>query len=321
MSATPDDEAIQAPPQPPSPLPDEPFFAPTIVDGIDPLPPPKSPDPVSDLFTTLSTRMSDAVRAVRLPAPRLPPLPAIMLFGDSLTEQGSAILEEGGPGWVALLNETYAGKLDLFPRGFSGYNTRCALRILPRVVSALPATAPLRAALIFFGANDACVDGQGQCVPLKEYKQNLRKLVTFVRGIRRNNPVLPILVSPPPVQQDQDTQMPARLTARTSEYAAACVGLAKEMGCPFVDLHSEIMLRIRAEGGELVDEQSALDKYLCDGLHLSSAGNAVVHEAFLDVLCREVPDLAPEKVTRPFPLWTELDFNDLDQSLGHSPLV
>ena len=319
MSAAAEDEVVQAPPQPPSPLPDEPFFAPAIVDSIDPLPPPK--DPVSDLFSTLSTRMSDAVRSVRLPSSRLSPLPSLLLFGDSLTELGAFSAGPAGPGWVALLRDSYAGAADVFARGFSGYNSRAALHILPRVVSALPATAPLRAALIFFGANDACVDGRPQCVPLDDFVANLRTLVAFVRAIRRTNPVVPVLVAPPPVQQHLDGPEPARLAARTREYANACVKLAKELECPVVDVHAEILKRVREEGGELVDEQSALGKYLCDGLHLSKEGNAVVHEAIVDTLCRELPEISPEKLSRPFPPWGELDFEDLTQSLGHSSLV
>lgn len=332
MSATAEDEVVRAPPQPRSPLPDEPFFAPAVVDGIDrddimPLPPPAK-DPVSDLFTSLSSRMSDAVRSVHRSLPTTSStaaaLPALLLFGDSLTERGSAITDDGGPGWISLLAEMYAGKADLLVRGFSGYNSRWGLHVFPRIVASLPGgIGNVKVALIFFGANDACVEEQGQCVPLKEYVANLRKLANYVRALRRSDPVIPVLVAPPPVQEDREGPMPARLAARTQEYAAACVTLGKELACPVVDVHDEVMRRVRSECEEEEEEawQKALGKYLCDGLHFTAEGNAVVAEAVLETCKRELPNIAPDALQRPFPQWIDIDHENPRESLGTSNLV
>lgn len=325
MSATAEDEPIHAPPQPPSPLPDEPFFAPVIVDGIDPDQPsttlPAANEKLTDLFTSFSARMTDAVRSVRLPVARMPSPPAIIFFGDSITERASAVRAEGAPGWVSLLAEDFAGKADLFPKGFSGYNTRWALYIFPRVVDALPSTANIRLVLIFFGANDACIEPEPQYVPLEQYVQNLRTLVSHVRSIRRANPVVPMLVAPPPVQEDHDDSNPNRLAARTAKYAAACVALAKEVGCPYVDMHTEMLDKVRADGVALGDEQTGLHKYLCDGLHLSAEGNKLVYDAIVKTIRTQLPDIAPENLKRPFPEWREVDPDKPADALGYSPLV
>lgn len=331
MSASAEDEVVHAPPQPPSPLPDEPFFAPAVVDGIDtddisPLPPPAK-DAVSDLFTSLSARMSDAVRSVHRSLPtisRTAALPALLLFGDSLTEQGYSVTDEGAPGWVSLLAERYAGKADVFARGFSGYNTSWALHIFPRIVAGLPGgIGNVKVALIFFGANDACVEEQGQCVPLKEYIANLRKLAIYIRTLRRLDPVVPVLVAPPPVQQDKDGPVPARLAARTEMYAAACVQLGKELECPVVDVHGEVMKRVRGECEEEDEDvwQKALGKYLCDGLHLTAEGNVIVAEAVMETFKRELPKIAPDALQRPFPEWREIDLENPAECLGTSNLV
>lgn len=78
-------------------------------------------------------------------------------------------------------------KVDVVLRGYSGYNTRWALKVLDRVfppeMAAGEGDAPL-AVTVFFGANDACLPDRCsafQHVPLHEYKQNLHCLVTAIK--------------------------------------------------------------------------------------------------------------------------------------------
>lgn len=322
---------MPAPPQPRSPLPDEPFFAPAIVDGIDGdiLQPPAQPqksEHISDVFSSLSARMSEAVRVSRsavtsvLPVGK-PTIPAVLFFGDSITEYSVKIAEEEGPGWSVRLQELYAGKVDLFVRGFSGYNTRWGCHILPQVIEQCSGKGALKVVVIFFGANDAVIDSEGQHVPLKEYSSNLRKMVEFIHRYRRVNPIQTILVSPPPVQQSRDGDVPKRLTARTQEYAAACVSLAGEMECPVLDLHGEMIGRLQAELETEEEVQKGLGRYLCDGLHLNSEGNYIVAELMADVFRRDFPALSPDVVKRPFPPHTDIDINNPAASLGENVLV
>lgn len=74
-------------------------------------------------------------------------------------------------------------------RGYSGYNTRWALKVIERVFpesnehGGAGAGDPL-AVTVFFGANDACLPdryGAFQHVPLNEYKQNLVSIVSFFK--------------------------------------------------------------------------------------------------------------------------------------------
>lgn len=74
-------------------------------------------------------------------------------------------------------------------RGYSGYNTRWALKVLDRVFPASQGrdggtdTAPV-ALTVFFGANDACLPDRCsgfQHVPLREFEQNLRSIVSFFK--------------------------------------------------------------------------------------------------------------------------------------------
>lgn len=70
-------------------------------------------------------------------------------------------------------------------RGYSGYNTRWALKVLERAFPGRDdgGEAPI-AVTVFFGANDACLPDRCsafQHVPLDEYKQNLRSIVSFLK--------------------------------------------------------------------------------------------------------------------------------------------
>lgn len=331
MSASAEEEVVPAPPQPRSPLPDEPFFAPAIVDGIDgdliqpPVPSAKS-DNISDMFSSLSARMSEAMRVSRSAVTSVLPvnkstIPAVLFFGDSITEYSVKAAGEEGPGWGVWLREIYTGKVDLFIRGFSGYNTRWACHILPQVLEQCSGKGAVRVVVIFFGSNDAVIDSEGQHVPLKEYVSNLRRMVDFIRRYRRVNPIKTVLVSPPPLQQDGEKSKAKRLSARTQEYATACVTVAKEMGCPVVDLHAEMIGRLQAELETEEEVQKGLDKYLCDGLHLNAEGNRVVAELMLDMFRKDFPSLSPDVVKRPFPPYKDIDLNNPAVSLGDNVLL
>ncbi|CAI0445032.1 unnamed protein product [Linum tenue] len=89
--------------------------------------------------------------------------PKIYLFGDSITEMS---FEEAG--WGASLTNHFARTADVVLRGYSGYNTRWALKVAERV---FPAAGEAVAVTVFFGANDACLPDRCsafQHVPLEE---------------------------------------------------------------------------------------------------------------------------------------------------------
>lgn len=333
MSAAAEDDVVQAPPQPPSPLPDEPFFAPAIVDGIDGdeaenlsrLTPTK--DTMTELFTSISARMSEAVRVSRSAVGSVVPnlakgssIPSALFFGDSITEAAPLVDDEYGPGWVARLQGEYAGRADFFTRGYSGYNTRWALHILPRIIHGLPGIAGLKVVTIFFGANDAVVEGGVQHVPIEEYVTNLKKLANFVSAVRRVDPIIPVLITPPPVQQDREED-PTRYADRTEAYARACVSVAKELGCPFVDLHTAMNDQLRQDGVATEDMQAGLDKYLYDGLHLNSEGNKFVSEMIIATFKKDVHCLQPDTLQTLYPNWRTIDPMKLAEALGTSALV
>ena len=108
--------------------------------------------------------------------------PEIVLLGDSITQFS---FDAGG--WGARLQNQYQRHADVMQRGFSGYNTRWALPLLPLLFPAARVAPAL--VVVFFGANDAAraapLRGRGdeasrQHVPLEDYRANLRRIIEAV---------------------------------------------------------------------------------------------------------------------------------------------
>lgn len=79
--------------------------------------------------------------------------------------------------------------MDVVLRGYSGYNTRWALKVIEKVFPAAEGdnstkTEDPLAVTVFFGANDACLPDRCsalQHVPLEEYKRNLYSILSFLK--------------------------------------------------------------------------------------------------------------------------------------------
>ncbi|KAJ8447970.1 hypothetical protein Cgig2_028846 [Carnegiea gigantea] len=171
--------------------------------------------------------------------------PKIYLFGDSITEESYS---DGG--WGASLTNHFSRTADIVLRGYSGYNTRWALRVLDEVFPpAVDAAAPVAVA-VFFGANDACLPDRYasfQHVPLDEYKRNLHSIFSSLK--KRWPSAVIVFITPPPVDEAARLQHPycenpSGLPERTNEvagaYAKACVYVAKDCGTPVVDIWTKM---------------------------------------------------------------------------------
>ncbi|CAG7907292.1 unnamed protein product [Brassica rapa] len=240
--------------------------------------------------------------------------PKVVLFGDSITEESF-----GDGGWGASLADLLRRKADMVLRGYSGYNTRWALKVMERVFPAAgDGGAYPSAVTVFFGANDACLPARCsgfQHVPLLEYKQNLRLIVSFLKN-RWPRTVI-ILITPPPIDEEARLRYPyientIGLPERTNEaagtYAKACVAVANECQIPAIDLWSKMQ--------QIPNWQT---ECLWDGLHLSRVGNKVVFEEVTNTLKGE--GIGAEDLVVDLPLIEDVDpkkpltaFDDQDQN-------
>lgn len=231
--------------------------------------------------------------------------PKIYLFGDSITEQS---FENGG--WGASLANHFARRVDVVLRGYSGYNTRWALKVVDKVFPAenggAAAEEPV-AVTMFFGANDASLVDRCsgfQHVPIDEYKRNLDSMLSFLKGRWPETTI--ILITPPPIDEaarllspytENKQGLPERTNEAAGDYAKACLAVAAEHGVPSVDIWTKMQ--------QVPGWQKAC---LSDGLHLTEGGNMIVFEEVTRRL--EEAGISLESLAVDLPLFSEIDPND-----------
>lgn len=255
--------------------------------------------------------------------------PSILLFGDSLTQQSFGKLDEGIRfGWASLLASTYTRRADVLSRGFSGYNTRHALDILPTSIYPIldqhretNNQPPLLFCSVFLGANDAALPGMRQYVPLEEYTSNIKKIVTQISERYSNGgseedtsskKELPIiLMTPPPVHntkwkafcQTTDRNEHERSNQNTRMYGTSVISIGKELNIPVLDTFE--LLKGHKEEKEYED-------FVTDGLHLTEQGQTIIYDGLMKLLEETYPHLVPDTINPELGLkleekeWTEL---------------
>ncbi|XP_054034768.1 isoamyl acetate-hydrolyzing esterase 1 homolog [Dryobates pubescens] len=227
--------------------------------------------------------------------------PRVVLFGDSITEYS---FQEGG--WGTLLAQRLVRRCDVLNRGFSGYNSRWAKLLLPRLIPAGAGAEAVAAVTLFFGANDSALEelNPKQHVPLEEYAANLKSMVQYLSSVGITQDRV-LLITPPPLQEAAWEQACLakgerlnRSNASAGQYAQACVQAARACGTDVLDLWT------------LMQKDQDFSSYLSDGLHLSAEGNSFVAAqlwAHLGERLSALPSLLP--------YWRDVDHRDPEASL------
>ncbi|KAJ0062645.1 hypothetical protein NL108_004264 [Boleophthalmus pectinirostris] len=199
-------------------------------------------------------------------------------------------------------------KCDVVNRGLSGYNSRWAKILLPRLVGAQDSTdSPIVAVTVFFGANDAALKDKNrqQHVPLQEYSENLKEIIKILASVGVSADKV-IFITPPPIHEpawEKECIIKGcdlnRANSVTGQYAQACVEAAGQCGVDVLD----VWTLMQKDGQDFTE-------YLCDGLHLSQKGNQFLSEQLWRLLQRRVEDL-------PFilPYWADVDTGSPETSL------
>ncbi|KAF2008678.1 SGNH hydrolase [Aaosphaeria arxii CBS 175.79] len=255
------------------------------------------------------------------------------LFGDSITQD--SFNQQRGFGFSAALQHAYMRKLDIVNRGFSGYNTDQALKVLPYVLPT-PEQARIRFLVVFFGANDASLPqaANNQHVPLDRYKQNLEAIITHPLVKAHNARI--ILVAPPPINehlqwvtdQSKGAKSLSRVAAATKSYADAAVEVGAKLGVPVLNIWKAFMTKAKwteetwkvgdiLPGSRDIPQNDVLAELLHDGLHFAPSGYDIMFNEAMDLIAREWPDQVPEKLPNVFPLWNEpADWNAFDAAIA-----
>ncbi|XP_036191283.1 isoamyl acetate-hydrolyzing esterase 1 homolog isoform X2 [Myotis myotis] len=147
-------------------------------------------------------------------------------------------------GWGASLADKLVRKCDVLNRGFSGYNTRWAKIILPRLLRKGSVLDSPVAITIFFGANDSALKDENpkQHIPLEEYVANLRSMVQYLRSVDVPEGRIVLITPPPLCEAAWEKECLAqgcklnRLNVVVGEYASACLQVARDCGTDVLDL-------------------------------------------------------------------------------------
>ena len=175
-------------------------------------------------------------------------------FGDSIT---LGVNDAASGGWVARLAAEAAQKgLPVPPATFYNLGARkhSSRQILDRWEAEYQARAleGTQAHFLFcFGTVDMVAPSGRPLVPVGESAANARDILLKARELGKT-----VLVSPPPVKDDEHAQ---RLEALCTAYSAIC----SSIGVPFIDVFHPLK-----EAGYVDD--------LADGIHPGAAGNAML---------------------------------------------
>lgn len=226
--------------------------------------------------------------------------PKFLLFGDSIIQFAYNSKVEGDEveqfALGAALCNAYTRKMDIVQRGFSGYNSRWGLMLLPKI---LEAEQNIALSTIFFGSNDACLAGN-QRVPLDEYVSNTKKMISMLKAKK----IKPILIGPGLIDRekfeapraDQVKQGCIRTNENFEAYSNALDKIAQEEKIPLVNLNTAF----RREGGDNWRD------LLRDGLHLSGKGYEIFYNELLKSIEEFYPELAPENIAMKLTPWREV---------------
>lgn len=230
--------------------------------------------------------------------------PQFLLFGDSITQGGSHVLQSS-------LSDWYQRRLDVINRGFSGYTAPAAYETLRQffpLVPPTPVSPRVQLMTVFFGANDACVAGTPQHVPLDEYRQNLKNIIEYP-SLRLHDTKI-ILIVPAPIDEWQLGNQD-RTAVVTAQYADACRQLGQELGLPILDLWTIFMSKAGwtpGQSGPLIGSKAApqnpvLDSLLSDGLHFTGPGYQLVVDELIQLIQTQLPEYTPDNLPQIFPDW------------------
>ncbi|RVE57267.1 hypothetical protein OJAV_G00214550 [Oryzias javanicus] len=229
--------------------------------------------------------------------------PKVTLFGDSITQ-----FSFQANGWGAEIANKLARKCDVVNRGLSGYNSRWARIVLPRLISSQSsADDNIAAVTVFFGANDCALEDKNpqQHVPVSEYLENLKAISRHLSSVGVSSDKV-IFITPPPLHEaawEKECILKGcplnRLNSTAGQYAQACVLAAAQCGSDVLDLWT----LMQKDGQDF-------SVYLSDGLHLSDKGNQFVAQHLWDLLESRVVHLPVI-----LPYWGDIDASSPETSL------
>ncbi|KAI5300618.1 hypothetical protein KEM56_002321 [Ascosphaera pollenicola] len=229
-----------------------------------------------------------------------------VLLGDSITEYSTD--QSSGFSLLSALQLDYIRRYDVVMRGYSGYTSEQGLWAFERF---FPSAEKVKVNLmtIWYGANDACLPGNFQHVPLENYKASLKQIIQHPS--KANQKTKFVLLTPPPINEHQLEPDSARTTWHTRKYAEACKEVGAELNVPVVDVWTLFMHYAGwkegqpLEGSKDVPANPKLAALFTDGLHLTAQAYKLVYAELKKTIKERYPEEAAENMPAKFAPWTE----------------
>ncbi|QPG74476.1 hypothetical protein FOA43_001806 [Brettanomyces nanus] len=236
------------------------------------------------------------------------------MFGDSITEFAFNELPPAFGKNVqftlgAALSNAYTRKLQVVQRGFSGYTSKHAIRLVDSMLrfehDQRPDAEKVRIAFVFFGTNDARAKGTNpentQHVDIDDYVSNMKNIT---RKFQKRK--IPLVVITPGLHNQKmwDEVYPEDL--QTGDYRSCQLNLeysdavAKEclqMGVPVVHLYSAMSKYLSEHTGETSKD------LLADGIHMSGMGYRIIYDELMRQIHQNFPEVYPDNIATKFPPW------------------
>lgn len=192
-------------------------------------------------------------------------------------------------------------------RGYAGYTTRWAKKILPKIIeNEHRPDSKILLGTIFFGTNDSVLGGP-QFVPLEEYIENSRSFLELFR----QNDIKPVLIGPAkhdrekwenPSRELDIKQGAIRTNENNKRYSEALKQLAAENNVPFIDLYT------------LFDNyEGDWRNLLLDGVHFTGEGYRILFNELMKVIREWYPQYHPENLEYILQYWRDVKESDFEE--------
>jgi isoamyl acetate esterase len=230
--------------------------------------------------------------------PLIPQRKKLYLLGDSITQWS---FDTQYRGWGAALQHHYQRSVDVINRGFSGYNSRWVLQMLPTMMPTMDSHCEV--VVIFLGANDSAMsETPSQYVPIIEYVDNMKAIIHHCQAMNPKASI--VLVTPPTVD---NALWPDRSEKVVSRYAQAVRNIVAEQ---LVNCSTTVHLLDLWQDDATSQGIATAD--LFDGLHFGEGGNHKMFtklQALIDEKCPHLvvaEEPAWPTLSQHFPHWSEL---------------
>ena len=217
--------------------------------------------------------------------------PKICLFGDSITRRGFNI-EEGC--WASLLQDKLGDYFDVDARGFSGYNSRWCLDLMPKLFPKHYLD-HVEVFVLMLGHNDSWDPRVPLHVPVEEYERNMSSILEYLfkNGLAKQKV---IIVTPHWYNEEAFTKY--QITVGRPDFTKKFESAVK---------YSDAVKRIAArEQIELLDafeistKHEPQEELFCDGLHLSVKGAKVFFQNLWPLIDKKIVEAFKKPVDQLF---------------------